>query len=106
MNYINLGYGYRLHRRDSRNWKLQEFRKIKPNNNPKAEVGASKWRYCGKFYQSLRAALLAVYELVLREDNGEAVKPQGRTGPRRGNREEPKGRVGRFAQQKMMDGGY
>lgn len=73
MNYINLGYGYRLHRRDSRNWELQEFRKIKPNNNPKAEVGASKWRDCGKFYQSLRAALLAVYELVLREDDGEAV---------------------------------
>lgn len=67
MNYINLGYGYRLHRRDSRNWELQEFRKIKPNNNPKAEVGASKWRDCGKFYQSLRAALLAVYELELRK---------------------------------------
>lgn len=67
MNYINLGYGYRLHRRDSRNWELQEFRKIKPNNNQKAEVGASKWRDCGKFYQSLRAALLAVYELELRK---------------------------------------
>lgn len=73
MEYINLGYGYRLHRRDSRNWELQQFRKIRPNNNPKAEVGASKWRDCGKFYQTLRAALLAVYELVLREDDGEAV---------------------------------
>lgn len=73
MNYINLGYGYRLHRRDSRNWELQEFRKIKPNNNPKAEVGEEKWHKCGKFYQSLRAAMLAVYELVLREDDGEAV---------------------------------
>ena len=33
----------------------------------------AKWFNCGKFYQSLRAALLAVYELVLREDDGEAV---------------------------------
>lgn len=73
MKYINLGYGYRLHRRDKRNWELQQFKKIGPNNNPKAEIGASKWRDCGKSYQSLRAALLAVYELVLREDDGEAV---------------------------------
>ena len=73
MQYIDFGYGYRLHRRDSRNWELQEFRKIKPNNNPKARSGVSEWFNCGKFYQSLRAALLAVYELVLREDDGEAV---------------------------------
>lgn len=67
MNYINLGYGYRLHRRDSRNWELQRFREIKQSNNPKARSGVSEWFNCGKFYQSLRAALLAVYELVLRE---------------------------------------
>lgn len=73
MNYINLGYGYRLHRRDSRNWELQQFREIKQSNNPKARSGVSEWFNCGKFYQSLRAALLAVYELVLREDDGEAV---------------------------------
>ena len=30
MEYIELGYGYRLHRRDSANWELQEFRK--PSN--------------------------------------------------------------------------
>jgi hypothetical protein len=73
MNYINLGYGYRLHRRDSRNWELQRFREIKQNNNPKARIGVSEWSGCGKFYQSLRAALLAVYELVLHEDDGKAV---------------------------------
>lgn len=73
MNHINLGYGYRLHRRDSRNWELQQFRGIKQSNNPKARSGVSEWFNCGKFYQSLRAALLAVYELVLREDDGEAV---------------------------------
>ena len=73
MEYINLGYGYRLHRRDLRNWELQRFREIKQGNNPKARSGVSEWFNCGKFYQSLRAALLAVYELVLREDDGEAV---------------------------------
>lgn len=73
MNCINLGYGYRLHRRDSRNWELQQFREIKQSNNPKARSGVSEWFNCGKFYQSLRAALLAVYELVLREDDDEAV---------------------------------
>lgn len=30
MEYIDFGYGYRLHRRDSANWELQEFRK--PSN--------------------------------------------------------------------------
>lgn len=73
MNYINLGYGYRLHRRDSRNWGLQRFREIKQSNNPKARSGVSERFNCGKFYQSLMAALLAVYEPVLREDDGEAV---------------------------------
>lgn len=29
MEYIELGYGYRLHRRDSQNWELQEFRKLR-----------------------------------------------------------------------------
>lgn len=42
MNYINLGYGYRLHRRDSRNWELQQFREIKQSNNPKARSGVSE----------------------------------------------------------------
>lgn len=73
MNYINIGCGYRLHRRDSRNWELRQFRKIKQSNNPKARSGVSEWFNCGKFYRSLRSDLLAVYELVLREDDGEAV---------------------------------
>ena len=73
MNYINIGYGYRLHRRNSRNLELQRFREIKQSDNPKARSGVSEWFNCGKFYQSLNAAPLAVYELVLREDDGEAV---------------------------------
>ena len=69
MEYIELGYGYRLHRRDSANWGLQEFRK--PSNKGFAknmEDRSPKWCDCGKFYQSLSTALLAVYGLVLRKD--------------------------------------
>ena len=69
MDYIEFGYGYRLHRRDSQNWELQEFRK--PSNKGFAknmEDKSPKWCDCGKFYQSLSQALLAVYGLVLRKD--------------------------------------
>ena len=74
MKIINLGYGYRLYRRDSRNWELQQWREPSPDSGGRKSVDkVAKWFNCGKFYQSLRAALLAVYELVLREDDGEAV---------------------------------
>lgn len=74
MNYINLGYGYRLYKRDSRNWELQQWREPSPDSGGRKSADkVAKWFNCGKFYQSLRAALLAVYELVLREDDGEAV---------------------------------
>ena len=73
MNYINLGYGYRPHGRDSRNWELRQFGEIGQGDNPKARSGVSGRSSCGKFRQSLRAALLAVYEPVSREDDGEAV---------------------------------
>lgn len=46
---------------------MQQFREIKQSNNPKARSGVSEWFNCGKFYQSLRAALLAVYEMELRK---------------------------------------
>lgn len=74
MKIINLGYGYRLYRRDSRNWELQQWREPSPDSGSRKSADkVTKWFNCGKFYQSLRAALLAVYELVLREDDGEAV---------------------------------
>ena len=69
MEYIDFGYGYRLHRRDSANWELQEFRK--PSNKGFAknmEDRRPKWCNCGKFFQSLSAALAVVYGLVLRKD--------------------------------------
>lgn len=74
MKIINLGYGYRLYRRDSRNWELQQWREPSPDSGGRKSADkVAKWFNCGKFYQSLKAALLAVYELVLREDDGEAV---------------------------------
>lgn len=74
MEIINLGYGYRLCRRDSRNWELQQWREPSPDSGGRKSADkVAKWFNCGKFYQSLRAALLAVYELVVRGDDGEAV---------------------------------
>lgn len=74
MKIIDLGYGYRLYRRDSRNWELQQWREPSPDSGSRKSADkTAKWFNCGKFYQTLRAALLAVYELVLREDDGEAV---------------------------------
>lgn len=75
MEYIELGYGYRLHRRDSANWELQELRK--PSNKGFAKDmkdKSPKWCNCGKFYQSLSAALLTVYELLLRNGDEGAVQ--------------------------------
>lgn len=74
MKIINLGYGYRPYRRDLRNWELQQWREPSPDSGGRKSADkVAKWFNCGKFYQSLRAAMLAVYELVLREDDGEAV---------------------------------
>lgn len=69
MDYIHLGCGYRLHRRDSMNWELQEWRKPADCNLTKSTE--PKWRNCGRYYQSLSAALRAVYEMALRDDDGE-----------------------------------
>lgn len=57
MQYIDFGYGYRLHRRDSANWELQEFRK--PSNKGFAknmEDKSPKWCDCGKFFQTIRSS--------------------------------------------------
>ena len=74
MKEINLGYGYKIKRLDSRNWELWHYHETKKSNGRKGcKVGEEKWHKCGKYYQKLSAALLAVYELVLCEDDGEAV---------------------------------
>ena len=70
MNYIHLGCGYRLHRLDSMNWELEHWHASNRSNNPSLNTGEEKWHRCGRYYQSLSAALAAVYELSLREDDG------------------------------------
>ena len=70
MNYIHLGCGYRLHRLDSMNWELEHWHASNRSNNPSLNTGEEKWHRCGRYYQSLSAALAAVYELTLREDDG------------------------------------
>lgn len=73
MNYIHLGCGYRLHRLDSMNWELEHWHASNGSNNPALNTGKEKWHRCGRYYQSLSAALAAVYELALREDDGASV---------------------------------
>lgn len=67
MNVIELGYNYRLKRCDSMNWELEHFHL--PIRHGKPTSDTPKWMKTGKFYQSLSAALLTVYGLLLR--NGE-----------------------------------
>lgn len=68
MEYIHLGCGYRLHRRNEMNWELQEWRE--PADCHLTKSREPRWMDCGRYYQSLSAALRAVYELALREDDG------------------------------------
>lgn len=74
MTYINLGCGYRLHRLDSMNWELEQWREpAKDSGGRVAKDRAPKWRRYGRYYQSISAAIAAVYELALREDDGASV---------------------------------
>lgn len=66
MKVIELGYNYRLKRCDSMNWELEHF--YLPIRHGKPTSDTPKWMKTGRFYQSLSAALLAVYGLVLRQD--------------------------------------
>lgn len=70
MNCIHLGCWYRLH---SMNWELEHWHASNGSNNPALNTGKEKWHRCGRYYQSLSAALAAVYELTLREDDGASV---------------------------------
>lgn len=67
MNVIELGYNYRLKRCDSMNWELEHFHLPMLHGKPTSDT--PKWMKTGKFYQSLSAAMLTVYGLLLR--NGE-----------------------------------
>ena len=71
MKTIELGYNYRLKRLDSMNWELEHFHLPVFHGKPTSDK--PKWIRTGHFYQKLSAALLAVYELVLREDDGEPI---------------------------------
>ena len=66
MKYIELGFGYRLYRRDAMNWELQEWREPAEDRGGRvAKSREASWRNCGRYYQTLDSALRAVYELAL-----------------------------------------
>lgn len=69
MEYIHLGCGYRLARRDHMNLELEHWHGADPKHH-KTKSAEPRWNKCGRYYQSLSAALRAVYELALREDDG------------------------------------
>lgn len=78
MKDIELGGGYRLHRRDSMNWELQHWHGADPNHHL-TKTTAPKWKSCGKYYQTLGGALAAVFELRMRDgdecgDLGDAME--------------------------------
>ena len=63
---IEIGGGYRLTARDSRNWALQHFHASTPKNG--RGDGSAKWFDTGNFFQTLGAALAFVYERRMREE--------------------------------------
>ena len=69
MNAINLGHGYRLVRRDAKNWETQHWHCAAPNN-PKRRSEKPAWHGTGNYFQRLDTALAWVYEQALREDDG------------------------------------
>ena len=71
MKEIELGFGYKLERRDPMNWELMHWHGADPNN-VKTKSTEPKWHKCGKFYQRLGPALHAVHEMVLREGDDAA----------------------------------
>lgn len=82
MKYIEIGFGYRLHRLDAANWELEQWREPAPDSGGRvARERKAKWRRCGRYYQQLAPALSAVYELVLRdpsEDGAALAEAVGR----------------------------
>lgn len=77
MQDVELGGGYRLHRRDQMNWELQEWREpAKDSGGRIARSREASWRGLGKYYQTLGGALAAVFELRMR-DGDEATDLRG-----------------------------
>lgn len=75
MKDIELGGGYRLHRRDELNWELQEWRE--PDQSCRFTRSTEpRWYGLGKYYQTLGVALAAVFELRMR-DGDEATDLRG-----------------------------
>lgn len=72
MKVIELGYNYRLKRCDSMNWELEHFHL--PIRHGKPTSDTPKWMKTGCFYQSLSAALLAVYGRLLRNGDEGTVQ--------------------------------
>lgn len=69
MQDIDVGGGYRLHRRDELNWELQELRE--PDQSCRFTRSTEpRWHGLGKYYRTLGGALAAVFELRMR-DGGE-----------------------------------
>lgn len=66
MQNIDVGGGYRLHRRDQMNWELERWHGADPNH-PWTLDAAPRWHGCGRFYQTLGGALAAVFELRMRD---------------------------------------
>lgn len=66
---IDIGGGYRLVVRDSRNWALQHYHASKPKNG--RGDGGAKWRDTGNFFQALGTALAYVFERRMREEGDE-----------------------------------
>lgn len=80
MKYVEIGFGYRLRRRDSANWELEQWRAADPNHH-RTKSAEPKWVPLGRYYQQLAPALSAVYELVLRdpsEDGAALAEAVGR----------------------------
>lgn len=74
MKTVELGYGYRLVRCDSRNWELEEFRVPAKNEVAGRAIDQKpRWYGCGSYFQRLNAALAYVYEHALR-DGGKDVE--------------------------------
>lgn len=67
MQDVELGGGYRLHRRDKLNWELQHWHASSGSNNQKLNSGVCRWHGLGKYYQTLGGALAAVFELRMRD---------------------------------------
>lgn len=72
MKTIELGYNYRLRKRDKRNWELERCCPPRAVKNPKTE-SVEKWRSCGKYYQSVGAGARAAFEMILRDGDEECT---------------------------------